>query len=217
MSTPNNLRSVFCLEHDADLWSRLEEALAGQTSYVLGRCRPDSDLVKLCQRLTPALLITEEAIAHQLPFEELRDLISARDLYMLVIVEHEDAAICEHFLRKGCAGVLHKGASAHLLRRAIDAVFGGELWLPRRILSRLLHHALFHNAARALTPREAEILKSIHAGLNNQQIADQLFISRETVRWHVRSLYSKIGVSNRQGAIRYALARQDMPTSGKTP
>src|SRR5258708_34396791 len=135
MSTPNNLRSVFCLEHDADLWSRLEEALAGQTSYVLGRCRPDSDLVKLCQRLTPALLITEEAIAHQLPFDELRDLISTRVLYILIVSEHEDAAICEHFLRKGCAGVLLKGASAHLLRRAIAAVFVGDIWQPRAILS----------------------------------------------------------------------------------
>jgi DNA-binding NarL/FixJ family response regulator len=216
MSTHNNLRSVFCLEHGADLWSRLEEALAGQTSYVLGRCRPDSDLVKLCRRLTPALLITEEAIAHQLPFDELRDLISARDLYMLVIVEREDPAICEDFLRKGCAGVLEKRASVQTFRRAIDALFAGELWLSRKILSRLLHHALFHNAARTLTRREAEILKFICVGFNNQQIADQLFISRETVRWHVRSLYSKIGVSNRQGAIRYALERQDVPSSGKT-
>src|SRR5260370_3899225 len=122
MSAPNNLRSVFCLESGADLWARVEEALAGQTSYVLGRCRPDSDLVKLCQRLTPALLITEEAIAQQLPFEELRDLISARDLFILVAVEREDPAICEHFLRNGSAAALEKRASAQTLHPPIDPV-----------------------------------------------------------------------------------------------
>ncbi len=217
MSTQNDLRAVFCLEHGTDLWNCLEEAVRGESIYVLGRCPPDGDPVKLCQRLTPALLITEAAIAYTLPFPELRGLISAGDLHILVVVEREDIASYEHFLRLGCTGVLQKGASVQTLRKAIDAMFGGELWLPRKVLSRLLHDSLFKIAARTLTRREAEILKLICVGFKNQEIADQLFISRETVRWHVRSLYSKIGVSNRQGAIRYALARQDVQTSGKAP
>ncbi|MBN9662367.1 MAG: helix-turn-helix transcriptional regulator [Acidobacteria bacterium] len=55
---------------------------------------------------------------------------------------------------------------------------------------------------RHLTRRELEVFEFIRQGLTNQQIADELFLSRETVRWHVRSLYSKIGVKNRSSAIR---------------
>jgi NarL family two-component system response regulator LiaR len=116
----------------------------------------------------------------------------------------------------GCSGVLQRDASSETLRRAVAAVAAGELWVPRKVSSRLLHNALHNDATRHLTRRESEILKLIYKGLNNQKIADQLFISRETVRWHLRSLYSKIGVSTRQEAIRYALGREDTPTIGSS-
>ncbi len=50
------------------------------------------------------------------------------------------------------------------------------------------------------TRREIEILRKIAAGDNNQKIADDLFVTRETVRWHLRSAYSKLGIHDRQAA-----------------
>jgi DNA-binding CsgD family transcriptional regulator len=59
--------------------------------------------------------------------------------------------------------------------------------------------------APALTRREAEILALIAAALSDQQVAEQLGISPRTVHAHLRSIYPKIGVRGRVGAVRYAL------------
>jgi len=52
-----------------------------------------------------------------------------------------------------------------------------------------------------LTERELEILRFIAAGRSNPEIADLLYLSLNTVKWHVRNLYGKLGVSNRVGAV----------------
>jgi DNA-binding NarL/FixJ family response regulator len=56
-----------------------------------------------------------------------------------------------------------------------------------------------------LTPREVEVLRLLAAGLSYAQIAEQLVISPRTVDGHLRSIYSKLGVSSRMAAARYAL------------
>lgn len=56
-----------------------------------------------------------------------------------------------------------------------------------------------------LTPREVEVLKLVASGLSNQQIAEQLSVTPRTINAHLTSIYSKIGVSSRVGAVRFAL------------
>jgi DNA-binding NarL/FixJ family response regulator len=110
---------------------------------------------------------------------------------------------CESLLRAGFAGVLDGRSSQETFLRAIRAVSGGQLWFPREIISHVLRGFLVEEDLNRLTAREIEILNLIGSGLNNQQIANSLYISRETVRWHVRGLYSKLGIKDRQGAEEY--------------
>jgi predicted ATPase/DNA-binding CsgD family transcriptional regulator len=56
-----------------------------------------------------------------------------------------------------------------------------------------------------LTPREAEILRLVASGLSNAQVAEKLIISPRTVHAHVRSIYSKLGITSRSSATRYAI------------
>jgi predicted ATPase/DNA-binding CsgD family transcriptional regulator len=56
-----------------------------------------------------------------------------------------------------------------------------------------------------LTAREVEVLRLVAQGLTDAQVAEQLVISRRTVNWHLTSIYSKIGVSSRSAATRYAI------------
>jgi DNA-binding NarL/FixJ family response regulator len=56
-----------------------------------------------------------------------------------------------------------------------------------------------------LTKREYEVLQALAQGLHNAQIAEQLSITRTTVNSYLRSIYSKVGVTSRTGAVRYAL------------
>jgi DNA-binding NarL/FixJ family response regulator len=56
-----------------------------------------------------------------------------------------------------------------------------------------------------LTPREVEVLRLLARGLTNAQIAEELVVSLLTVKAHLRSIYSKLGVASRSAATRYAL------------
>ena len=56
-----------------------------------------------------------------------------------------------------------------------------------------------------LTPREGEVLRLLARGLTNAQIAEELMVSQLTIKAHLRSIYSKLGVTSRSAATRYAL------------
>lgn len=56
-----------------------------------------------------------------------------------------------------------------------------------------------------LTPREAEVLRLVAAGLTDAEVAARLVRSRRTVHHHLRSIYAKLGVSTRSAATRFAL------------
>ena len=59
-----------------------------------------------------------------------------------------------------------------------------------------------------LTVREIEILRLVVQGLTDAQVAEQLAISPRTVSWHLTSIYSKLGVSSRSAATRYAIEQK---------
>src|SRR5262249_42944229 len=59
-----------------------------------------------------------------------------------------------------------------------------------------------------LTAREVEVLRLVAQGLSDAQVAEQLVISPRTVNWHLTTIYSKLGVSSRSAATRYALEHQ---------
>ncbi|MBI3668804.1 MAG: helix-turn-helix transcriptional regulator [Acidobacteria bacterium] len=67
-----------------------------------------------------------------------------------------------------------------------------------------------------LTSRERDILQLIARGLTNRAIADRLCVTHETVRWHIRGLYSKLGVQDRFSAIVYGKRLLDSE-SGAVP
>ena len=117
---------------------------------------------------------------------------------VLGVCEECTTEIYEAVLSLEFAGVLPANAEVEVYRRAAAAVQRDEYWLPRRYLSRLTRRSAQGPGYLALSERETTILKLILDGCSNQQIADRLFISRETVRWHLKSLYGKLGVSDRE-------------------
>src|SRR5438874_12774683 len=72
--------------------------------------------------------------------------------------------------------------------------------------------------ANLLSEREQEILKRLSAGLSDQQIADELFLSLNTIKWYNRQIYSKLGVKSRTQAIAWAkgLVLPDRASGGST-
>jgi DNA-binding NarL/FixJ family response regulator len=99
--------------------------------------------------------------------------------------------------------VWHKGTVRKDLLDTIRAVRAGRKILHAEVAVELATHA----ADDALSEREIEVLSLIAAGNSNKLVADQLAISEDTVKSHVKSILSKLGVNDRTHAVTAALKR----------
>lgn len=112
-------------------------------------------------------------------------------------------------LEAGAVGYLLKHAPPEEIARAIRSAHRGETTLDPQVAARVV--AQFASGGgrdrpqQALTPREAEVLGLIGAGLSNKEIGERLFIGERTVKSHVSSLLSKLGLEDRTHAAIYAV------------
>ena len=199
---------IVCLDSSSAVCQILDEFIGtdrypGKLIVASGNGSPIA-LAQLCARVAPAILAGEESDLAGPAVSGLKSLIERQAIQLIVFSDSSDDATYERFFQLGCVGVLPFTVSHDTLHRALDAITNGELWMPRRILSKLARMRPFALGDGGLTPRESDVLRLIRLGRTNQQIAEELFISRETVRWHVRRLYSKVGRESRDGT---ALAR----------
>ncbi len=106
-------------------------------------------------------------------------------------------------LQAGAKGYLLKGMDLAELSEAIRTVHAGRTRIPPRVAEKLAERM----SGASLTGRELEVLKLIVAGKSNKDIGNALFISEATVKTHVNSLLSKLGVEDRTQAATSALQR----------
>jgi two-component system NarL family response regulator len=106
-------------------------------------------------------------------------------------------------LQAGARGYLLKGMDTEELLAAIRTVHSGKSRIPAPVAERLAERM----NAPTLTDRETEVLRLIVGGNSNKEIAAALFISEATVKTHINSLLSKLGVSDRTQAATTALQR----------
>jgi DNA-binding NarL/FixJ family response regulator len=100
-------------------------------------------------------------------------------------------------IMKGVVGILPPGADADLMKKALTAVFDGELWLERDMLMKILTSMKNQEKRLGLAKREKEIVSHICQGFRNKEIAQKLNISEQTVKSHCNRIYKKLGVSDR--------------------
>ena len=197
---------VLILGDSLPRWPALRKFLLAQPEFTFVRCpAPDNDILTHCSRFSPCVLLIEHACVDKLDTQKFIETVNfGRAVCVLVKVRHDDFKTIQNLLRMGCMGFVTEKSTPLVLANAIRAVVRGEIWASRRTLSHFLRGLLASENPHNLTRREVQILLCIGDGLNNNSIAEKLFISRETVRWHIRTLYSKIGVHGRADAARYA-------------
>lgn len=131
---------------------------------------------------------------------------------VLILTTFDDDEILWGTIDAGAAGFILKEASAEDLIRATRSVAGGGSWLDPSVTPRVLarhretHTAVGHSAGTAdeLTARENDVLFLMAQGKSNSEIAEELIVGLATVKSHVGSIFSKLGVRDRAGAIVFA-------------
>jgi RNA polymerase sigma factor (sigma-70 family) len=121
----------------------------------------------------------------------------------LIFLTREDSDVARFAaLEAGASAFIHKSRAAQEVVDAIRTVAaGGTLFTPRSIASLLNKRREVESQLERLTAREKEVLRLMAEGMSSRDIASRLGISYTTVRTHIRSLGSKLGVHSKLEAI----------------
>ncbi|MFN3217733.1 MAG: response regulator transcription factor [Acidimicrobiales bacterium] len=128
---------------------------------------------------------------------------------VLVLTTFDDDQTLAAALRAGAAGFALKSAPGEDILRAIATVGGGESWIDPHVAGRVLAAYRDHAAAEPadvsmLTDRELDVLRAVGRGLNNREVAAELFVSEATVKTHLGRVLTKLALRDRSAAIVFA-------------
>jgi DNA-binding NarL/FixJ family response regulator len=139
---------------------------------------------------------------------------------IIMLTVSDDEADLYDAVKSGASGYLLKDSSIEEVAQAIRVVADGQSLISPSMAIKLLDE--FKQMARTdrqavptprLTERELEVLRLVAQGLNNREIAKQLFISENTVKNHVRNILEKLQLHSRMEAVMYAVREKilDIP------
>ncbi|MFG1465658.1 response regulator transcription factor [Xanthobacter sp. DSM 24535] len=178
------------------------EASNFQEAMDIVRANPDIELM-LIDLVMPGLS----------EFEGLRTLRSRYpDIPIAVISVHEDREHVLQAISEGVIGYIPKSADGAELLKGLTTVLNGDVYFPRDVLQGSRHHRGPGTEARrdadkpaTLTAREDEVLELIAQGLSNFNIAEELGMSPNTVRVHLRNIGRKLNLKDRSEFISYGV------------
>jgi two-component system, NarL family, nitrate/nitrite response regulator NarL len=133
---------------------------------------------------------------------------------VIVLTGMHDLESHRRAVRLGAIGLVRKEQASEVLLQAIVKVHAGEAWLDRALVASVLGEMTRTGAVQpadleavkiaTLTPREREVITLVGQGLKNRAIAARLCIGEATVRHHLTSIFSKLGVVDRLALVIYA-------------
>ncbi|MEV5206438.1 response regulator transcription factor [Micromonospora sp. NPDC053740] len=174
---------------------------------VVGGAGDGRQAVELARRLRPDVCLFDIRMPGMDGIEATRALAGPtvpEPLAVVVITTFDLDEYVYAALRAGARGFLLKEAGPDLLSQAVHAAANGDALIAPSVTTRLLKAfadadpaAPRQQPVEALTDREEQVLVAVARGRTNQEIADELYITLSTVKSHVTSLMTKLGVRNR--------------------
>jgi DNA-binding NarL/FixJ family response regulator len=186
---------------------------------VVGEAVNGREALLLCSRLRPDLVLMDVRMP------EMDGLAATREIKqrypavsVMMVTMHDNPDYLLEALKAGAAGYVLKDAPRNEVIAAVRRVREGEASLDPELAARLLRRLATESSGRrrghsadedhtvdSLTPRELEVLHLMQLGRTNRQVAQELYISRGTVKRHVENIIAKLEVSDRTQAVVRAL------------
>ncbi|MFI5100724.1 MAG: response regulator [Actinomycetes bacterium] len=193
----------------------LEMVLAQESDIeVVGEAGDGAEAVEKAADLLPDVVLMDVRMPRRSGIEActaIKDVAPSTRIIMLTISDEEGDLY--EAIKAGATGYLLKEISIDEVATAIRAVAGGQSLISPSMASKLLTEfaTLIKREDRQqvpvprLTDRELEVLRLVARGLNNKDVAKQLYISENTVKNHVRNILEKLQLHSRMEAVVYAV------------
>jgi two-component system NarL family response regulator len=182
---------------------------------VVGEAGDGAEAVELAAQLLPDIVLMDVRMPRRSGIEActaIKDVVPSAKIVMLTI--SDDEADLYDAIKAGASGYLLKEISIDEVAAAIRSVAGGQSLISPSMASKLLTEFATmikkgderqQVPAPRLTDRELEVLKLVARGLNNRDVAKELFISENTVKNHIRNILEKLQLHSRMEAVVYAV------------
>lgn len=171
---------------------------------IVGEASDGAEGIAVYRSLQPDVLLLDLQLPRLNGFEVITRLLAEYPKARIVVLSNYQGSEDIHrAVRSGAMSYLTKDASGDQLITAIESADRGQRYLPHTSLDRLAERIPEFD----LTAREAEVLTCVAHGSSNQEIAERLGIAIKTVRLHVSSVLTKMGVRDRTQATLCALHR----------
>lgn len=200
-------RSVIVVEDDSGLREQLVKILNSAPGiHCVGACPSAEDALRLIPAKKPDVVLMDIRLPGMSGIDcvaELKQVLPALQIIMLTV--YEDSESIFRALKAGAAGYLVKSSPpAKLLEAIVDVSKGGAPMsspIARKVVQHFHHSGPTRGGEEGLTPREVEVLELLSGGYIYKEIGEQLGISPETVRTHVKNICEKMHVRSRLEAV----------------
>ena len=206
MIKSNPIRVIAVDDHEVIRGGIKFALLTVEDIELVGEARDGEEALPLCEQLQPDIVLMDlmmpgidgvtaiQSIHEQCPQTQI-----------LVLTSYHDEVLVPRAMHAGATGYLLKGVSNQKLIEAIHAAHAGQPTIAKEAVADLVEAAVPSDKADIeLSERESEVLTLLAQGLSNKEIAEQLFFSVSTVKYHVRVLFSKLGANSRAEVIALA-------------
>jgi NarL family two-component system response regulator LiaR len=213
--TPTRPIRILIVDDHAMLRRGLRFFLKGFDDLELvGEAESGAQALELCADCRPDVVLMD-MVMDEMDGVQATQLIRQRypGVQVIALTSFEEHDFIERALQAGAIGYLLKNVSAGDLAHAIREAHAGRSTLAPEAVQALIQ-ATRHRAGHpdyGLSEREKEVLGLLMEGLSNAEIAERLVVTVATVKFHVRSILSKLGVSSRTEAVALAWQQNLVP------
>ena len=185
---------------------------------VVAEAENSEQLLERTRSFHPDVIFVQEEILSQSGPNLIADLqhaVAQCKVIATVSSSGEDDSL--RHVRNGAAGIILKTVDPSLFVKCARRVKAGETWVPTRQVSQMAKLLEAHpdrprRPVDTLTRREKTIISYLMQGWRNREISTHLAISEQTVKNHLRTIYDKVGVSDRLELVLYAIhQRMELP------